>query len=106
MPTICIAVATVDTLRFAHPTILSTVIASEAKQSIAPHAEMWIVAIAPRNDGGETYPLLSAATARHTSSLRSTSVTPMSIRMTKADSTNMPANTAATSNTPSACWIK
>jgi len=35
--------------------------------------------------------------------LRSISVTIRSIRNTKADSTNMPANTPATSNTPSAC---
>ena len=53
-----------------------------------------------------TYPRPSAAVGRQTKSLRSTSVTPKSIRMTKADSTNMPANTAATSNTPSACWIR
>jgi hypothetical protein len=57
---------------------------------------------APRNAGGG-YPLPSAATGRQIKSRRSTSVTTMSIKMTKADSTNMPANTAATSNTPSAC---
>jgi hypothetical protein len=34
----------VGTLRFAHPTF-STVIASEAKQSIAQQAEKWIAAL-------------------------------------------------------------
>src|SRR5260370_3939455 len=42
----------------------------------------------------------TAAVGRHTNSRRSTRVTPMSIRITKADSTNMPAKTPATSNTP------
>ena len=53
-----------------------------------------------------TYPRPSSASGRQTSSRRSTTVTARSIRMTKADSTNMPANTPATSNTPSACWIR
>ena len=41
-----------------------------------------------------------------TDNINSTTVTAKSIRMTKADSTNMPAKTPATSNTPSACWIR
>jgi hypothetical protein len=32
----------VGTLRFAHPTIRGIVIASEAKQSMSPYAEIWI----------------------------------------------------------------
>ena len=49
--------------------------------------------------------VVTDATGRHTSSRFSTSVTSQSITMTKAASTNMPANTPATSNTPSACWM-
>jgi hypothetical protein len=80
-------------------------------------AERWIASLSlssgahsrdpvARNDGKKLSPRPFAATGRQINSRRSTSVTPMSIRMTKADSTNMPANTPATSNTPSACWIR
>ena len=88
---------------------------SEAIHSAASEDVDCFVAVAPLrkrfafvagNDGRASYPLPSLAAGRQTSSRFSTSVTPMSIRMTKADSTNMPANTAATSNTPSACWIR
>ena len=48
---------------------------------------------------------VSATTGRHTSSRRSASVTSQSIKITNAVSTTMPANTPATSNTPSACWM-
>ena len=48
---------------------------------------------------------VSAATGRQTSSRFSIMVTRASITMTKAASTNMPANTPATSNVPSACWM-
>src|ERR1035441_10694512 len=52
------------------------------------------------------YGLLSPTSGRQTSRRRSTMVTSVSITITKAASTNMPANTPATSNTPSACWIR
>ena len=53
-----------------------------------------------------SYGLASPASGRQTSRRLSTSVTMVSITITKAASTNMPANTPATSKTPSACWIR
>ncbi len=56
--------------------------------------------------GHGDYGLASAGAGRQTSRRFSTRVTMTSITITKAASTNMPANTPATSNTPSACWIR
>ena len=62
-----------------------------------------------RADGGWSKPRhqvrVSAATGRQTSSRFSIMVTSVSITITKAASTNMPANTPATSKVPSACWM-
>ena len=54
---------------------------------------------------GRRYLASIAATGRHTRSRFSIAVTIMSMMMTNTASTNMPANTPATSNTPSACWM-
>jgi hypothetical protein len=48
----------------------------------------------------------SPTRGRQTRRRFSISVTTKSITITKVASTNMPANTPATSNTPSACWIR
>ena len=48
----------------------------------------------------------SLVAGRQTRSRFSIRLTSVSITITKAASTNMPANTPATSNTPSACWIR
>jgi hypothetical protein len=55
---------------------------------------------------GLLYPRASATAGRHARSRRSTTVTTPSIAITKPARMNMPANTPATSNTPSACWIR
>jgi hypothetical protein len=60
----------------------------------------------PDNDfvvGHGSYGRASLGAGRQTSSRFSTKLTITSITITKAAKTNMPANTPATSNTPSAC---
>src|SRR5262252_3406446 len=52
------------------------------------------------------HPRVSATAGRHTSNRRSTTVTIQSIAITNAARISMPANTPATSNMPSACWIR
>ena len=77
---------------------------SEAIQSLGRKLDCFVASL---TDGRESLPTpLRHARPPHQQAAAPPASRAKSIRMTKADSTNMPANTPATSNTPSACWIR